>query len=331
MKALLLAITAALAVVAGVQFFSEEAAAPTRLLSKPVDQVADAWTVWKRTYGRTYGTNSDEAYRYSVFQKNYNYVNSTNSRQSSYKVGLNKFADMTNEEFKAQYRNLKQKTTPKKNVKLLNEYNTPSSVDWRGQAVTPVKDQGQCGSCWAFSTTGSVEGAYAVARGSIQSFSEQQLVDCSSSYGNMGCNGGLMDYGFEYARDHGLELESSYGYTARDGYCNFDASQVAFTIGGYTDVGQSDSQLAAAVAQQPVSVAIDANPIQFYTSGVFDDWSCGTQLDHGVLAVGFESGYWIVKNSWGASWGESGYFRLARRSTGTGMCGITLQASYATA
>merc|ERR1712050_728218 len=128
-----------------------------------------------------------------------------NARQSSYRVGLNKFADMTNEEFKAQYRNLKQKTTPRK-VEMLNEFNTPSSVDWRGKAVTGVKDQGQCGSCWAFSTTGSVEGAYALKNGSVQSFSEQQLVDCSTSYGNMGCNGGLMDYGFEYAADSGLEL-----------------------------------------------------------------------------------------------------------------------------
>lgn len=328
MKALLLAITAALAVVAGVQYFSQETAAPQRLLK--VDPIADSWTMWKRTHGRTYGTDSDEAYRFSVYKKNYAYVSSTNARQSSYKVSLNKFADMTNEEFKAQYRNYKPANTPK-SYKMLSEFNTPSSVDWRGRAVTDVKDQGQCGSCWAFSTTGSVEGAYALRNGSVKSFSEQQLVDCSGSYGNNGCNGGLMDYGFQYAKDHGLELESDYGYTARDGSCKFDSSSVAFTIGGYTDVGQSDSQLAAAVAQQPVSVAIDANPIQFYTSGVFDDWSCGTQLDHGVLAVGYESGYWIVKNSWGANWGESGYFRLARRDYGTGMCGITLSASYATA
>merc|ERR1711907_621287 len=292
------------------------------------------WQTFVSDHAKTYQPHEVMG-KFAVFKDNVNFINDHNKNHAErlgYTVGINQFADMTSAEFKRSMTGLNAFQSKKQeNAVFLDESTAPASVDWTTKnAVTPVKDQGQCGSCWAFSTTGSVEGAYALKNGSIDSFSEQQLVDCAGSYGNQGCNGGLMDYGFQYVKAQGLELESDYGYTARDGTCKYSASKVAFTISGYTDVGQSDAQLAAAVAQQPVSVAIDANPIQFYTSGVFDDWSCGTQLDHGVLAVGYESGYWIVKNSWGANWGESGYFRLARRSTGTGMCGITLQASYAT-
>jgi len=142
-----------------------------------------------------------------------------------------------------------------------------------------------------------------------------------------------MDDAYDYVKDSGLGLESAYPYTARDGSCHSNKTVVRIT--SYADVPASDAGLANAVAITPVSVAIDANPIQFYSSGVYNNWNCGNSLDHGVLAVGYgsENGqdYWIVKNSWGASFGESGYFRLARRSYGVGMCGITMQASYPTA
>jgi cathepsin L len=295
--------------------------------------VDSAWTHWKQTEGKAYGTSTEETYRKSVFAQNMSYINSTNARQASFKLSINKYADMTDSEFKAQYRNLKPLNRKRNPVEVPQA--SSSSVDWRGVLTTGVKDQGQCGSCWAFSTTGGAEGFYAKNNSEIRSFSEQQLVDCAGgSYGNQGCNGGLMDQGYQYVIDHGLQSEASYPYTARDGSCQATGDKY-FSMSSYADVGTTDQALANAVAIQPISVAIDANPIQFYTSGVFNDWSCGNQLDHGVLAVGYgsENGqdYYIVKNSWGASWGESGYFRLARRSYGVGMCGITMQASYPTA
>jgi len=216
----------------------------------------------------------------------------------------------------------------------------PSSVDWTTKgAVTAVKNQGQCGSCWAFSTTGSVEGVNAVNGKGLISLSEQQLVDCSGSYGNMGCNGGLMDYAFQYIiATGGLCTEAAYPYTAADGTCKSSCTRTT-KIAAFTDVAHdSDIALATAVAQQPVSVAIEADQssFQFYSGGILTA-ACGTALDHGVLAVGYGAQgstlYWKVKNSWGASWGESGYIRLARGSQyngGAGQCGIYSEPSYPT-
>ena len=331
MNKLILAITAALAVVGAVTYFSNTEVPTTRFLAA-TSEVDSAWTHWKQTTGKSYGTNSEETYRKSVFSQNFSTVSATNSNQSSYKLSMNKFADMTDSEFKAQYRNFKASTRARNPVDLPT---APYAwTDWRGVLTTGVKDQGQCGSCWAFSTTGGAEGFYAKRHGSIQSFSEQQLVDCSRSYGNNGCQGGWPDSGYRYAIDHGLELESQYGYTARNGSCRA-SGRPTFTMNAFSDIGASDSALENAVAIQPVSVAIDANPLQMYTSGIFNDWSCGHGLDHAVLVVGYgvENGqkFFIVKNSWGAAWGESGYVRFARRSAGVGMCGITLQASFPTA
>jgi hypothetical protein len=232
--------------------------------------------------------------------------------------------------------------TRPKNVFIFPETNSVAgSVDWRTKgAVTPVKNQGQCGSCWAFSTTGSVEGAVAIKTGKLTSVSEQQLVDCSGAEGNQGCNGGLMDYAFEYIiKNGGLDTESDYAYTARDGSCNAaKAATKASSISSYKDVAHnSEAQLIAAVTQQPVSVAIEADQsgFQLYKSGVFSG-PCGTQLDHGVLAVGYNTdstgkNYWIVKNSWGASWGLQGYILMAQGKGAAGICGINMEPSYPTA
>jgi len=212
----------------------------------------------------------------------------------------------------------------------------PSSVDWvsRG-AVTPVKDQGQCGSCWSFSTTGSLEGALKLATGQLTSLSEQQLVDCSKQ--NSGCNGGLMDYAFAFEKTADVCTEASYPYTARDGSCHESGCTVGIPRGGvtgYHDVTVNDENaLMEAVAQQPVSIAIEADQYSFqsYTGGVLTK-SCGSRLDHGVLLVGYgtDAGkdYWKVKNSWGASWGEQGYVRLERGLSGAGQCGLKSAASY---
>lgn len=211
----------------------------------------------------------------------------------------------------------------------------PDSVDWAAKgAVTPIKNQGQCGSCWAFSTTGSLEGAYFRKTGSLASFSEQQLVDCSSSYGNQGCNGGLMDQAFWYVIDHGITLESKYPYRGTGGPCKYVDTDKAFQISDCTDVTvNKEKSLMAAIAQQPVSVAIEADHLSFqlYKSGVYSG-NCGTKLDHGVLAVGYGSqdgkNYFKVKNSWGAGWGSSGYIYIVRKGDGKGQCGIQEVSSF---
>jgi C1A family cysteine protease len=215
-------------------------------------------------------------------------------------------------------------------------------VNWvKAGAVTGVKNQGQCGSCWSFSTTGALEGAVAIATGmkDLVGLSEQQLIDCSTEQGNQGCNGGLMDDAFQYIISNGgLTTEDQYPYSATGpNTCNTSVSLVS-TCTGFCDVQSgSEDALAAAVAVGPVSVAIEAdqNCFQFYSGGVLSDPSCGTNLDHGVLAVGYgmyqsTTPYWYVKNSWGASWGMDGYVLLAKGTGGVGECGIASEPSYPT-
>jgi len=260
-------------------------------------------------------------------------------------MAINEFTDLTSNEFAIgriggyvprRLRRSSKSVTPSK-VAL------PNSVDWTTQgAVTPVKNQQQCGSCWAFSTTGSVEGAEKIYKGKLVSLSEQMLVDCSGNYGNQGCNGGLMDDAFQYIiHTGGLCSEAAYPYTAQDGTCQSSSCSLVpqSAITAYTDVtSDSDVALATAVAQQPVSVAIEADQASFqsYSSGVMTA-GCGTALDHGVLAVGYGTDggvdYWKVKTSWGASWGMSGYILLARGASyngGAGQCGIYSEPSYPT-
>jgi len=273
--------------------------------------------------------------RFKNFVDNKKIIDDHNSKGLSWELGVNAFADMTNQEFLNMYTGY----IPRQNdyARSRNLHVAPEgqvladSLDWRAKgAVTPIKDQGQCGSCWAFSTTGSVEGANQLKTGTLNSLSEQQLVDCAGSSGNQGCNGGLMDDAFEYIiKNNGLGSESSYPYTARDGKCK-QVSSVA-TVSKYTDVKKNDETgLMTAVNIEPVSVAVDAATWQFYKKGVMTGL-CGKQLDHGVLLIGYgteaPNDYWLVKNSWGTIWGEKGTIRLVR---GKNECGIAEAASYPT-
>merc|ERR1719399_2695663 len=313
-------------------------------LSLPERNLSDAeyegmWQGYVADFKKVYHP-AEVMTRFEIFKDNVDFINHHNKNLAvklGYTVGLNEFADMTNAEFVRKMNGFNARAMPKKdlNVELFDTSNLADSVDWTTKnAVTPVKNQGQCGSCWAFSTTGSTEGAYAIKTGKLKSFSEQELVDCAQAFGNQGCNGGLMDNGFRYIEQKGDALETTYPYTAKTGTCQTSKqAQEAVTVASYKDVApKNEDQLKAAVNMQPVSIAIEADQsgFQFYKSGVFSG-TCGDKLDHGVLLVGYgtDSGkdYWKVKNSWGATWGERGYIRMVR---GKNMCGISLSASYPT-
>jgi C1A family cysteine protease len=296
---------------------------------------------WRKQHNKTYG-GPESSKRFGIFVDNLRRYEKINSVKRNFTVGLNQFSDLTRQEFSSIYLGLKVKknvTTKPSGKPIAAKAVRADSVDWRTKnAVTPVKNQGQCGSCWAFSTTGSLEGLNALTNGNLLSFSEQQLVDCAGgSYGNEGCDGGEMSSALQYTADNGITLEGSYPYTAQDGNCTYNSSQQAYKNGGY-QTPNSDSDLEAAANNQPVSVSVEADQdcFQGYTGGVMDDTSCGSNLDHGVLVVGYGTDasagkYWIVKNSWGGSWGESGYIRIGRENGGNdGICGINLDNAYPT-
>ncbi|KAK7342471.1 hypothetical protein VNO80_25425 [Phaseolus coccineus] len=302
---------------------------------------------WMTRYGRVYKDPEEREKRFRIFKENVNYIEAfNNAANKPYQLGTNQFADLTNEEFVAGRNRFKGhmcssilRTT---NFKYENVTAIPSTVDWRQKgAVTPVKDQGQCGCCWAFSAVAATEGIHALTSGKLISLSEQELVDCDTKGVDQGCEGGFMDDAFKFIiKNHGINTEVNYPYKGVDGKCNAKAEAVdAATITGYEDVPvNNESALEKAVGSQPVSVAIDASgsDFQFYKSGVFSG-SCGTELDHGVTAVGYgvsDDGrkYWLVKNSWGTEWGEEGYIRMQRGvAAKEGLCGIAMMASYPTA
>jgi len=300
------------------------------------DVYQDAFINWMVKFQKSYAPE-EFFYKYSVFKTNFDFVAAHNSGNNTWEVELNKFADLTSAEFKIMYTGYQpelRRESRKPTLHSLRVGAYPSgSLDWTTKnAVTGVKDQGQCGSCWAFSTTGSTEGAIALKYGHLTSLSEQELVDCAGSYGNAGCNGGLMDSAFKYLEANGLCTESAYPYTGRNGACQKTSCTASTNtkITGYKDVTHTENALGAATDLGPVSVAIEADQsgFQLYKSGVFCG-TCGTSLDHGVLVVGYgdegTSPYWKVKNSWGASWGEAGYIRMCRNSD---KCGIASEPSY---
>jgi len=299
------------------------------------------FTKWVQQHQKSYDADTF-FHRFNVFKANLDHINAHNKENHTYTLGMNVFGDMTPEEFYSTHLGYRQE--PRDYLRSVNQADLShvkpaASVDWRTKgAVTPIKDQGQCGSCWAFSATGSTEGAWQIAGNDLVAVSEQQLVDCSKNGGNDGCNGGLMDNAFSWIiSNKGITDETSYPYKAVDGKCKTGLKSVT-TISSFKDVKQnSETDFQAAVTLTPVSIAIEADQsaFQFYSSGVFSG-VCGTSLDHGVLIVGYgtsgSSTYYILKNSWGTSWGEAGYMRIQGGSTGTnkkaGECGMFMEPSY---
>ncbi|XP_018829301.2 cysteine protease XCP1-like [Juglans regia] len=306
-----------------------------------LDKIIELFESWMSKHGKIYKSMEEKLQRFEVFKDNLKHIDQRNKEITSYWLGLNEFADLSHEEFKTQYLGFKTEFPRSRGSSREFSYgevvDVPVSIDWRKKgAVTPVKNQGSCGSCWAFSTVAAVEGINQIVTGNLTSLSEQELIDCDRSFNN-GCNGGLMDYAFQFIISNGgLRKEEDYPYLMGEGSCEETKEEKeVVTISGYQDVPQNDEQsLLKALAHQPLSIAIEASgrDFQFYSGGVFNG-HCGTELDHGVTAVGYGSSkgsdYIIVKNSWGPKWGEKGYIRMKRKNgKPEGICGIYKMASY---
>jgi C1A family cysteine protease len=297
---------------------------------------------FQERFSKRYENIQELETRFQIFRSNLrNIILHNLDYRQNFTMGITQFTDLTPQEFKDQYINGGLKVPVGSygcKTYSSSASGAPDSIDWRSKgAVTTVKDQGQCGSCWTFSATGAIEGAWAIAKGQLVDLAEQQLVDCASgiSYGSHGCSGGQMEGAFKYVIEHGQCSLASYPYTAKDGTCT-SCTTVAH-VSSCSDVKPSDQiSLKGAVAQQPVSIAIEADTryFQSYSGGVLTSSSCGTSLDHGVLIVGYgtENGidYWLVKNSWGTSWGIDGYVKIARSDStnDAGICGVAMDPSF---
>jgi len=308
------------------------------------NEVDNHWENFKNTYAKKYSDAREESLRKNIFVSNlknieiHNYLYEKGVK--NFKIGVNEFSDKEHSEFVKQMNGFKGTSQARDRMTYLSpqiDFKLPEKVDWRQKGyVTPVKNQGQCGSCWAFSTTGSLEGQHFRKTGKLVSLSEQNLVDCSRKYGNNGCNGGLMDNAFQYIKENdGIDTEDSYPYEGEDETCKFKSRDVGATDIGFVDIPEgNEEKLKEAVATVgPVSVAIDAShpSFQMYSEGVYDEPECSsTALDHGVLVVGYGTrdgkDYWLVKNSWGETWGEGGYIYMSRNNDN--QCGIASSASY---
>ena len=297
-----------------------------------------------KKYNKQYSSMNEYLARFNAFRQNV-YKLAENGPQS-HQVGITKFADMTQQEFARTYLNLNFNAFALINLKPVKVKVTnaaPDAFDWRDKGVvSAVKDQGSCGSCWAFSTIANLEGLYALNKGVVKTFSEQLLVDCDTE--DSGCNGGLMELAFDWLKDNGgFMLESDYPYANKKQTCKQDSSKfVDMKVTGYVKLGDGTDTFSPVDEGEmkefwyqtgPLAVALNATPLQLYTGGIVDyaSWLCGTSgINHAVTLVGYgkeSKDYWIVKNSWGKSWGESGYFRIAR---GKETCGINYYVTTAT-
>jgi cathepsin L len=297
----------------------------------------NAFTSWMQTHQKSYHHN-EFLTKYRTFKNNLDFIEANNKQNNGMVLAVNKFADLTNAEFKKFYLGVSgvKHIEPSVKVELPTTSNAlPTSWDWNEKgAVTGIKNQVQCGSCWSFSTTGSTEGCHFLSKGKLIGLSEQNLMDCSTSEGNMGCDGGLMTQAMQYIISNGgIDSEASYPYTAEDGTCHYKSADNSATLSSFVNVKTgSEDDLQEKTHLGPVSVAIDAsqNSFQFYSSGVYYEPACSsTQLDHGVLSIGWgvdgTTPYWIVKNSWGTEWGLNGYIWMSRNKNNN--CGIATMAT----
>lgn len=297
-------------------------------------------------YNKKYSSMNEFLARYQVFKSNV--ISSSFQKYPSYKTGITKFSDLTRQEFAKIYLNLDYNALALQNVNTVDIEVTngaPESYDWRDHGrVSGVKDQQKCGSCYAFATVANLEGLYAANKGTIKTFSEQFLVDCDT--GDSGCNGGLMQFTFNWLKNNGIMYESDYPYTGEKGTCQSDATKYAdMQITGYEKLGNwwtvyscvDEAKIKEYLyTTGPLAISMDANKLYDYTSGVLDaskDECNKDGINHAVTLVGYgndaDSGldYWIIKNSWGKDWGENGYFRMRR---GEGTCGCNCYITTAT-
>ncbi|KAM3614783.1 uncharacterized protein V6R79_018972 [Siganus canaliculatus] len=301
------------------------------------------WALWKKTHGKMYQSEEEDVRRRELWEKNVMLITTHNLEASmglhTYEVGMNHMGDLTAEEIQQTFANLVPPTGLQRAPSPFagaSGANAPDSMDWRQKgAVTAVKMQGSCGSCWAFSAAGALEGQLAKTTGKLVDLSPQNLVDCSTKYGNQGCNGGFMHHAFQYVIDnHGIDSDASYPYAGRDQPCRYNPRYRAANCSTYSFLPEGDEgALKEAVATiGPISVAIDATrPLfAFYRSGVYNDPSCSKSVNHAVLTVGYGTlngqDYWLVKNSWGVQFGDKGYIRMSRNKHN--QCGIALYGCY---
>jgi len=297
------------------------------------------FATWMYNNEKVYSV-ADVKSKFDTWSQNKHLIDTHNSGNHGYTLKLNEFADISDTQWIFDRKNLNNHMTAvihEEPVEYEKDDSLPESVDWRDKhVVTPIKNQQQCGSCWAFSAVGSMEGQHALKTGELVSLSESQIVDCDVNGGDEGCNGGWMDGAFSYViNNSGIERESDYPYDPQDDPCTFNKSKVAATFSNFSDVHGGEEGLKQAIANVgPISVAIDAScsSFQFYQKGVYYEPECSsTMLDHGVLAVGYGTtangtDYWIVKNSWGENWGDKGYIYMSRNRDNN--CGIATNPSY---
>jgi len=300
------------------------------IMTPSVDSVETEFQQFLGEYGRNYFSEHEYAMRLQVFRENYQTIQRVNSEGRSYRVGMNKFGDWTKEEFKAL---LTYTPDERKDVKYTTLKGIKDTeVDWRGKSVNPIQDQGKCGSCYAFASTASIEHETSFFLPSLQKYSEQQIVDCSGEYGNAGCNGGLVTTTYDFLTDFPICLQKEYPYkTDQDGKCLQDeCTDTDYVIREYSKVPPFSADALKETATYSVvalGIAGDSEVFQFYKSGVFDDQECGTTMNHAVAVVGYGNDdgkdFFILRNSWGTSWGEEGYMRIAPGDETTGgTCGF---------